>query len=148
MNNSELEIRNKIFFSHKAEEPYEINLYSEIEAPLVPPLGMKYSWGNYSVDGETDHASILRLWSKGYKPVPPERHPYTFSDNSVGGFISRKGSVLLEITERENNVHTKRLDYINENVDRNSLLGIRIKDNREEYIKKLNKPVSPEIEIN
>ena len=125
----------------------EINTYSEIKEPL-PPLGMKYVWGNYSVMGETDHASILRLWSKGYKPVPPDRHPTAYSDRSVPGFISRRGSVLLEISERDSRLHQARLDYINSEIDKDPLLGIKVKVYREEYVKELNAPVTPEIEIN
>lgn len=146
MNKTDIEIQNKRFFSYKHGDVVN---FHEDKDELIPPLGMKYAWGIYSIDGETDHASILRLWSKGYKPVPPQRHPYAFSDNSVGGFISRKGSILLEITEREHEVHNKRLDYINEEIEKNPLLiGIRIKDNRQEYIRKLNSPIPPEIEIN
>lgn len=145
MNSSEIEIRNKKFFSHKDGDVVN---FREDKDELTPPLGMKYSWGNYSVDGETDHASILRLWSKGYKPVPPRRHPYTFSDNSVGGFISRKGSVLLEISERDSNIHSKRLDYINAEIGKNPSIALAIRRDREEYVKQLNAPVAPEIEIN
>jgi hypothetical protein len=126
----------------------EIEKFKNRFEPLQPPLGMKYAWATYSIDGITDHANILRVWKKGYKPVPEERHPETYSDNSVLGFISRMGSVLLEISERDLAIHNKRLDYINSEIEKNPGLAIEIKRNREQYVKELNAPVAPEIEIN
>lgn len=63
---------------------------------LTPPIGMVYSWGTYSVCGETHQTNIDRLNRTGHQPVPPGRHPELFSDDSVPGTISRKGSVLVE----------------------------------------------------
>lgn len=128
--------------------------YKKMEAFLerksnpYPPLGWKYAWGTYRAGGCTDHANILRLWSKGYKPVPPERHPDVDCDSSVSGFISRRGSVLLEISERDSSIYRNRLDYINSEIEKSPGIANSIRANRSEYVKQLNAPVKPEIEIN
>jgi hypothetical protein len=129
-------------------KPSELEKFADMLKPLYPPLGMKYAWATYRVDGATDHANILRVWKKGYKPVPKERHPEAYSDGSVSGFISRRGSVLLEISERDANIHSNRLDYINSEIEKKPGLGLEISRNREQYVKELNAPVTPEIEIN
>ena len=126
----------------------EMEAFIERKSNPVPPLGWKYAWGTYRVDGVTDHANILRLWSKGYKPVPPERHPDIDCDSSVSGFISRKGSVLLEISERDASIYSNRLDYINSEIEKSPGIANSIRYNRSEYVKQLNAPVKPEIEIN
>lgn len=137
-----------------SKDDSEICKLSEIEKfanrfePLHPPLGMKYVWATYRVNGVTDHGNILRVWKKGYKPVPKERHPEAYSDGSVSGFISRRGSVLLEISERDANIHSNRLDYINSEIEKNPGFCLEISRNREQYVKELNAPVMPEIEIN
>jgi hypothetical protein len=147
--NAKLELANCISVKEISIFPQKNEIdFPKSDDDLYPPLGMRYVWGRYSIMGETDHANILRLWSKGYKPVPPERHPNTYSDRSVSGFISRKGSVLLEISERDTAIHNSRLDYINSEIDKNPGLAIEIKRNREHYVKELNAPVTLEIEIN
>lgn len=143
MDNNELDLYKGVSVTDK-----EMEAILESKKNPVPPLGMKYIWGNYRAFGCTDHANILRLWSKGYKPVPPERHPDVDCDSSVSGFISRKGSVLLEISERDSSIHSKRLDYINAEIEKNPSIAFAIRSDREEYVKQLNAAVSPEIEIN
>ena len=66
---------------------------------LKIPDGMAYSWGTWSVKGESHPENIQRLYLKGYITVPKERHPELYSDGEFEGLISRKGSVLMQINK-------------------------------------------------
>jgi hypothetical protein len=82
--------------------------------PGIEPLGMIYRWGRYVVDGELDYHNISRLRHRGFKVVPPERHPELYSDSSVPETISRRGSVLMEIPEGRSQVYEAKLNAVNQ----------------------------------
>lgn len=55
----------------------------------IEPEGMVYAW-------QSSYAAKDEIERKLYDIVPRDRHPYIYSDNSVPGTISRKGSFLIE----------------------------------------------------
>lgn len=107
----------------------------------IAPEDMTYKWA-YAYDGQIDKK---RLDSMLYMIVPRERHPGLYSDNSVEGTISRKGSFLVERPKKVQAVFDKRVNAINEALSyspkykRLSPLGDKVRkfmvENREEYTK-------------
>ena len=91
--------------------------------PGIEPLGMIYRWGRYVVDGQLDYPNIRMLKNRGFKPVPPERHPELCSDGSVPETISRRGSVLMEIPEGRSQVYEEKLNAVNQIMANHKILS-------------------------
>ncbi len=107
----------------------------------IEPEDMVYRW-TYACNGVIDKK---RLDNMLYMIVPRERHPELYSDDSVEGTISRKGSFLVERPKKVQVVFQKRLNAVNEALTYSehheglSPLGQKVhafmRDHREEYTK-------------
>lgn len=109
--------------------------------PGIEPEDMVYKWA-FWMEGRDN---MKRLDDSFYMIVPPERHPELYSDESVQGTISRKGSFLVERSKKIQAVIDERLNRVNKVLEYSeehaglSPMGLRLSrfmlNHREQYAK-------------
>lgn len=106
----EMHKRNIMNMSHQT------TLY--VDERLVP-AGMVYRWVCDSVRGEPNHAVMVDARSKGWTPVPADRHPelcyadYMGRDSHTRAYIWRNGALLCERSVELNNLERDKLAKYN-----------------------------------
>lgn len=64
--------------------------------PAIIPDGWSYEWKRETVLGQPDPSYQVALASRGWEPVPANRHPQLVPPGWTGKHIPRKGCLLME----------------------------------------------------